>query len=69
MVTSKVTSQFQVEIPLEIRKNLNIQIGQEVQIIQYFNRIEIIPIMKMSEMRGYLKGLENNFTRDESDRL
>jgi len=39
-----------------------------VQVIQYENRIELIPEKKISDMKGFLKGIDVDFVR-EGDRL
>lgn len=51
-----------------MRESLKIKEGQKVQLIQFLDRIEIVPIRPISEMRGFLKGMNSNFIRDESDR-
>jgi len=51
-----------------VRKSLQLKAGQKVQIIQYSNRIELIPEREISEMRGFLKGINTDFER-EGDRI
>jgi AbrB family looped-hinge helix DNA binding protein len=68
MTAVKVSPKFQVVIPQEIREALGIRPGQKVQIIQYENRIELIPVRPLEEMRGFLKGIDTNIER-EPDRL
>ena len=68
METVSVTSKFQIVIPKAIREDLNIRSGQQLQIIQYEDRIELIPIKAMREMRGFLKGIDTTVER-ESDRV
>ena len=59
-----VSPKFQVVIPKEVRDSLGIVSGQKVQVLTYQNRIELIPIKPISEMRGFLKGMDNNFERE-----
>lgn len=66
MVT--VSSKYQVVIPLRIRKALNITPGQKVRVILYGNRIELIPIVPMKKLRGFLRGIDTQVER-EGDRL
>ncbi len=68
MYTVTVSPKFQVVIPKAIRKSLGLQPGQKVQAILYDNRIELIPIKPMTEMRGFLKGINTTIER-EADRL
>jgi len=42
--------------------------GQKVQVIMYGNRIELIPERDIKTMRGFLKGINTSFKRDE-DRI
>jgi AbrB family looped-hinge helix DNA binding protein len=64
----KVSPKFQVVIPREIREFLGIKPGQKVQVIQYENRIELIPVKPIKKMRGFLKGMDTAIER-EHDRV
>lgn len=64
METVTISPKYQVVIPKEIRNSLHLIPGQKVQMIPYENRIELIPERKMSEMRGFLKGIDTSFTRE-----
>jgi len=68
MKTVTVSPKYQVVIPQAIRKALKLQPGQKVQAILYDNRIELIPLKPVSEMRGFLKGIDTSIER-EPDRL
>ena len=68
MDTVTVSSDFQVEIPRAARESLGIQPGQKVQVLLYKNRIEFIPINPISEMRGFLRGIDVIVER-ENDRI
>ncbi len=46
---------------------MNLKPGQEVEVLRYDNRIELVPIKPMKEMRGFLSGMDNTFER-ETDR-
>ncbi len=63
-----VSPKFQVVIPKDVRESMGIISGQKVQMLTYRNRIELIPIKPMSEMRGILKGIDTEVPRDE-DRI
>lgn len=63
-----VSPEYQVVIPLDIRQSLGIQPGQEVQVIQYNNRVELIPLRPIQRARGTLKGIDTSIER-EADRL
>jgi AbrB family looped-hinge helix DNA binding protein len=68
METVKISPKYQVVIPRKVRDSLKLVPGQKVQIILYGNRIELIPERKISEMRGFLKGMKIQIER-ERDRL
>jgi AbrB family looped-hinge helix DNA binding protein len=63
-----VSPKFQVVIPRAVREALRIRPGQKVQVIQYEDRIELIPIRPTPEMRGFLKGINTTIER-EPDRV
>ena len=67
MGTITISPKFQVVIPKAIRKELGLLPGQKVQAIAYGERIELIPIRPIREMRGFLKGIDTAVDR-ESDR-
>jgi AbrB family looped-hinge helix DNA binding protein len=68
MNTVTLSPKFQVVIPREIREALKLEPGQKIQAILYENRIELIPIKSLKEMRGFLSGIDTNVPR-EKDRV
>ncbi|MGD0662571.1 MAG: AbrB/MazE/SpoVT family DNA-binding domain-containing protein [Syntrophorhabdales bacterium] len=68
MEAAKISPKYQVVIPKRLRDALKLSPGQKVQMIMYGNRIEMIPLKELSEMRGFLKGIDATVTR-EPDRL
>ena len=65
MVSVTVSPKYQVVIPKAVRESMGIVSGQKIQVLTYQNRIELIPIRPMKEMRGFLKGLDTNVKRDK----
>ena len=63
-----VSSKYQVVIPKEIRESMGIVSGRKIQMITYRSRIELIPIKPIAQMRGFLKGIDTEVTR-EGDRV
>ncbi len=59
-----VSPKYQVVIPKKIRKALKITPGQKVQVLIYENRIQLIPIVPMQEMRGFLRGIDTTVERE-----
>lgn len=68
METVTVSPKFQVVIPAKVRRTLDLQPGQKVQVIVYNNRIELIPVRPMTEARGFLAGMDTAIER-EPDRV
>jgi AbrB family looped-hinge helix DNA binding protein len=68
METVTVSPKFQVVIPKEIREKLKLKPGQKLQIIEFGDRIEFIPIKDIKEARGFLKGIDTKIER-EGDRI
>ena len=68
MEAVKISPKFQVVIPKKLRNALKLSPGQRVQMIIYGDRIEMIPLRKVSEMKGFLKGIDTTVER-EPDRL
>ena len=68
MTTVTLSTKFQVVIPREVRQRLHLRPGKKYQVISYGNCIEFVPVHKMKEMKGALKGLDTHIEREE-DRL
>jgi AbrB family looped-hinge helix DNA binding protein len=68
MNTVTISPKFQVVIPQQIREAMGLRSGERAQVISFRNRIEIIPLRDIRSLRGYLKGIDTSFTREE-DRL
>ena len=68
MHTVTVSPKYQVVIPKDIREAMQLRPGQKLRVIEYDGRIELIPDRDISELRGFLKGINTEFTR-EDDRL
>ncbi|MBU0712227.1 AbrB/MazE/SpoVT family DNA-binding domain-containing protein [bacterium] len=68
MHTVKISPKYQVVIPKDVRNTMNLKPGQQIQILQYQDRIEMIPFKNIADMKGFLKGINTDFYR-EDDRL
>jgi AbrB family looped-hinge helix DNA binding protein len=65
MEAVKVSPKFQVVIPRKIRESLGIRPGQRIQVLVYDGRVEFIPLRRMKEMRGFLRGIDTTVERDQ----
>ena len=63
-----ISPKFQIVIPKEIREKLGLLRGQRVEAIAFENRIELIPLRPIRQMRGFLKGINTSIKR-EADRV
>ncbi len=68
MTTVTLSTKYQVVIPRKVRELLHLRPGKKYQVVAYGDRIELLPMRKLREMRGVLKGLDSNIER-EKDRL
>jgi AbrB family looped-hinge helix DNA binding protein len=64
MQTVTISPKFQVVIPKEIREKLNLSPGQKVQAIAYGDRIELIPVLPMKKLRGFVRGISTRVERE-----
>jgi AbrB family looped-hinge helix DNA binding protein len=67
MPTVTISPKFQVVIPKEIREALDLEPGQKMQVIAHGNHIELVPVQPVTELRGFLAGLDTDVPR-EGDR-
>ena len=65
MSTVTLSPKYQVVIPLRVRENLRLRPGERFQVIDYDGRVELIPVRKMRETRGFLRGMDSRIKRDE----
>lgn len=69
MNTVKVSPKYQVVIPKEVREAMGITPGQEVAVLRYRGRIELIPMTSVREMRGFLRGVDASVEREPDREL
>jgi AbrB family looped-hinge helix DNA binding protein len=67
MHTVTISPKFQVVIPQPVREAMGLRSGEKAHVISFRNRIEIIPLRDIRQLRGYLKGIDTSFIR-EGDR-
>lgn len=68
MKTVTLSPKFQVVIPEQIRKELNLRAGEKFRVLRYGDRVEFIPVRPVKEMRGYLTRMDTHIEH-EDDRL
>ena len=60
-----LSPKYQVVIPLPVRRAMHLRPGQKMQVVEYEGRIELIPDRDIAELRGFLKGINTAFEREE----
>jgi AbrB family looped-hinge helix DNA binding protein len=68
MQTVTVSPKYQVVIPKLIREAMKLRPGQKLKVIEYEGRIELIPDRDITELKGFIKGINPEFVR-EDDRV
>ena len=68
METVKISPKFQVVIPKKVRESMQLRPGQRMQVIEYCDRVELIPSKSVESMRGFMRGIDTEFSRGD-DRL
>jgi AbrB family looped-hinge helix DNA binding protein len=68
MKTVTISPTYRVTIPRKLCESLGLQPGQNLQVFQYENRIELIPLRPIEQMRGFLKDIDTT-VEQEPDRL
>jgi len=69
MAIVKVSAKYQIVIPQDVRKRIELTPGQQVVIIEKDGVIHVIPQKPIKEMRGFIKGIDTSQLRDEEDRF
>lgn len=59
-----VSPKFQVVIPQAVREAMGLTPGVKLQVVQYEDRIEMIPVRSRKSMRGSLRGIDTSVPRD-----
>ena len=65
MQSVTISPKYQVVIPKTVREALKLRPGQKMQVVEYAGRIELIPECDIKELRGFLKGINTEFKREE----
>jgi AbrB family looped-hinge helix DNA binding protein len=68
MDTVTLSPKYQVVIPRSVREALELEPGEKLRVVRYGERIELIPVRKLKEMRGFLRGMDTAIDR-RRDRL
>jgi AbrB family looped-hinge helix DNA binding protein len=65
MTTTTLSPKYQVVIPKSVREALKLQPGTVFNVVEYNGRIEIVPVRRPKEMRGFLRGIDTSVIREK----
>ncbi len=65
----KLSSNFQIAIPRELREKLHLKSGQIFHVVEKDGIINLVPYKDIRQMRGFLKGMDISGIREEEDRI
>jgi len=63
-----IAPKFQVVLPQRVREQMAVKAGDRMQVVQYGDRIELIPERPARALRGFLAGIDTSVPR-EKDRV
>jgi bifunctional DNA-binding transcriptional regulator/antitoxin component of YhaV-PrlF toxin-antitoxin module len=69
MSRTGVSSRYQVLISKDVRESLDLQVGQELQIVSKGRVIMLVPDRPLASLRGFAKGLRPGPLREKKDRM
>jgi len=64
-----ISSKYQVVIPKEVRKQLELKGGQKLQVVVKGGVITLVPDRSLKELRGIFKGMDTTDVRGEEERV
>jgi AbrB family looped-hinge helix DNA binding protein len=59
-----MSPRLQITIPKPIRARLRLRPGRKLQAIACDDRITLIPVRRLKEMRGFLRGIDTRVARE-----
>ena len=65
MKTVTVSSRYQIVIPRDLRRLLNIQVGQKLKARIQGDHIELVPEPPLTSARGFLQDLDTEVERED----
>jgi AbrB family looped-hinge helix DNA binding protein len=66
METVTISPKYQVVIPQKIRDRLGLRSGEKVRMIPFNGRVEIVPVRPMSQLRGFVSGINTEIEAEGS---
>ncbi len=64
-----VSPKFQVVIPKEIRRSLDLRPGQKLQVVQIGSQVTLVSVKDIKELYGFAGKMDLSDVRDHSERF
>jgi AbrB family looped-hinge helix DNA binding protein len=64
-----ISSKYQVVIPRDVRNQLHLKVGQKMRVVVAGQSLSLVPAIPLSEMRGYLTGMDKSGIREAEERI
>lgn len=68
MATATLSSKYQLSLPKSLREAMNLKPGQEFELIQAGDIIQMVPKTSIRELRGKARGADAEGYRDRKER-
>ena len=68
MPTTTISPKYQVVIPKEVRKKLDLKRGQKMTVVTKGGVIYFVPEKPLETFRGFLKGMDTKDIREDEER-
>ena len=69
MTAVTISPKYQVVIPAEIRKSMNLKPGMKLQVVAYGQTIHLVPVVDIKSLRGSLPGIDTTIIREPDREL
>jgi AbrB family looped-hinge helix DNA binding protein len=69
MAITTISDKFEITIPEELRNELALRPGQQIELVRSGDRVELIPVRSIRDARGFLKGIRTTTIEREPDRI
>ncbi|MBU1953613.1 AbrB/MazE/SpoVT family DNA-binding domain-containing protein [Patescibacteria group bacterium] len=67
-MTVTLSPKFQIVIPKEMREDLKLKKGMKIELIPLKGNIILVPVKRLEDMMGTLKGMDTSNIREKTDR-
>lgn len=69
MARVTLSPKYQIVIPKEVREQVHLKPGQEIEVMLIGRSIHLVPVIPIKELRGFLAGIDTDVPREEDREL